>query len=92
MSSQRSAASPTTTPAELTWQPLRRQGLRTVLLFGPPEDDAPLADCDAVVVALKVRALDAVAALKSHWRLAMAGLHCQSAHRLLQVLFHIRFD
>ena len=44
---------------------LRRRGLRTVLLFGPPEDDAPLADCDAVVVALKSRALDAVAAVKS---------------------------
>jgi 3-dehydrotetronate 4-kinase len=42
----------------------RRQGLRTVLLFGPPDDAAPPGDCDAVVVALKTRALDADAAVK----------------------------
>lgn len=42
---------------------LRRQGLRTVLLFGPPSLDSALDDCDAVVVALKTRALDAGAAV-----------------------------
>lgn len=43
---------------------LRRQGLRTVLLFGPPADDVVIDDCEAVVVALKTRALDATAAVK----------------------------
>jgi 3-dehydrotetronate 4-kinase len=33
----------------------RRVGLRTILLFGEPPADAPLGDCDAVVVALKSR-------------------------------------
>ncbi len=42
----------------------RRQGLRTMLLFGPPEDDDTPRRCDAVVVALKSRALDAVSAVK----------------------------
>ena len=43
---------------------LRREGLRTTLLFGPPNPDWPVADADAVVVALKSRNLppaDAVA-------------------------------
>jgi uncharacterized protein YgbK (DUF1537 family) len=57
----------------------RRQGLRTVLLFGPPDDAAPLEDFDAVVVALKTRALDADAAVKStlaarHWLIGAAGV------------------
>lgn len=53
---------------------LRRQGLRTVLLFGPPGDHpvvspaqhhaVPFEDCEAVVVALKTRALDPAAAVK----------------------------
>jgi 3-dehydrotetronate 4-kinase len=43
---------------------LRREGLRTTLLFGPPRPDWTAADADAVVVALKSRNLppaDAVA-------------------------------
>lgn len=36
---------------------LRRNGLRTVLLFGSPDIGTELAPCDAVVVALKSRAL-----------------------------------
>jgi uncharacterized protein YgbK (DUF1537 family) len=36
---------------------LRRQGLRTLLLFGPPRPDWAAADADAVVVALKSRNL-----------------------------------
>lgn len=43
---------------------LRRQGLRTVLLFGPPADDVAISDCEAVVIALKTRALDAESAVK----------------------------
>jgi 3-dehydrotetronate 4-kinase len=43
---------------------LRRHGLRTVLLFGAPDDSMQLQDCDAVVVALKSRALDAARAVK----------------------------
>lgn len=43
---------------------LRRQGLRTVLLFGPPADDLVLDECEAVVVAVKTRALDPAAAVK----------------------------
>jgi 3-dehydrotetronate 4-kinase len=42
----------------------RRQGLRTVLLFGAPDDATRRDDCDAVVVALKTRALAAEAAVK----------------------------
>ncbi|HEX2400051.1 MAG TPA: four-carbon acid sugar kinase family protein, partial [Mycobacterium sp.] len=42
----------------------RRQGLRTVLQFGLPEDGQRLDDCDAVVVALKTRALEADTAVK----------------------------
>jgi 3-dehydrotetronate 4-kinase len=38
---------------------LRRGGMRTVLLFGAPETDQQLADCDAVVVALKTRTIPA---------------------------------
>jgi len=34
---------------------LRREGLRTTLLFGPPRPDWTVADADAVVVALKSR-------------------------------------
>lgn len=57
----------------------RRQGLRTTLLFGPPEADTPIDDCDAVVVALKSRALDAAAAVKSSlaahdWLVSDAGI------------------
>jgi 3-dehydrotetronate 4-kinase len=36
---------------------LRRQGLRTLLLFGPPRPDWAAAEADAVVVALKSRNL-----------------------------------
>ena len=43
----------------------RRQGLRTLLLFGAPDESTPIDDCDAVVVALKSRAMDAAAAVKS---------------------------
>ena len=43
---------------------LRRHGLRTVLLFGLPDDNVHLHDCDAIVVALKSRALDAGQAVK----------------------------
>lgn len=43
---------------------LRRRGLRVVLLFGPPSDDVDIRECDAVVVALKSRALDAETAVK----------------------------
>ena len=43
---------------------LRRHGLRTVLLFGLPDDTVHVGDCDAVVVALKSRALDAAEAVK----------------------------
>jgi 3-dehydrotetronate 4-kinase len=57
----------------------RRQGLRTMLLFGPPDDTAQLEDCDALVVALKTRALDAEAAVKMslgarNWLVAGAGV------------------
>ncbi|BBX32243.1 Hrp-dependent type III effector protein [Mycolicibacterium mageritense DSM 44476 = CIP 104973] len=38
---------------------LRRRGLRVMLFFGPPDDGFSATDCDAVVVALKTRALDA---------------------------------
>ncbi|MBV6759172.1 four-carbon acid sugar kinase family protein [Rhodococcus opacus] len=51
---------------------LRRGGLRTVLLFGPPDPQLRLGDCDAVVIALKTRSLPAVQAvemslLAQHW-------------------------
>ncbi|MET9224446.1 3-oxo-tetronate kinase [Lentzea sp. NPDC003310] len=36
---------------------LRRAGMRTVLRFGVPDTDVEIPDCDAVVVALKTRAL-----------------------------------
>jgi 3-dehydrotetronate 4-kinase len=57
----------------------RRQGLRTVLLFGSPDGRAPLDECDAVVVALKTRALDADVAVKSSlaardWLVSHAGV------------------
>jgi uncharacterized protein YgbK (DUF1537 family) len=42
---------------------LRRHGLRTVLLFGAPDDSVRIDDCDAVVVALKSRALPAAHAV-----------------------------
>lgn len=42
---------------------LRRHGLRTVLLFGSPDDTLQVDDCDAVVVALKSRALPAEVAV-----------------------------
>lgn len=58
---------------------LRRQGLRTVLLFGPPADDMVIEPCDAVVVALKTRALDAESAVKMslaarNWLVDEAGV------------------
>ncbi|MDV3123940.1 four-carbon acid sugar kinase family protein [Mycobacterium sp. 21AC1] len=58
---------------------LRRQGLRTVLLFGAPGEGALTDECDAVVVALKSRALDAEAAVAmslaaQHWLTAVAGV------------------
>ncbi|WP_205843691.1 3-oxo-tetronate kinase [Nakamurella deserti] len=43
---------------------LRRVGLTTVLLFGPPDDDQPLLDCNAVVVALKTRTVAAADAVE----------------------------
>jgi uncharacterized protein YgbK (DUF1537 family) len=57
----------------------RRQGLRTVLLFGLPDDGERLDDCDAVVVALKTRALEADAAVKMslaarNWLITDAGV------------------
>lgn len=56
----------------------RRQGLRTMLLFGQP-DEASVQDCDAVVVALKSRALDPGAAVKASlagrdWLVRCAGV------------------
>ena len=56
----------------------RRQGLRTVLLFGLPDETLALHDCDAIVVALKSRALDADAAVKASlaardWLVSTAG-------------------
>jgi 3-dehydrotetronate 4-kinase len=42
---------------------LRRQGLRTLLLFGPPRPDWATAGADAVVVALKSRNLPPVEAV-----------------------------
>ncbi|MEN0138674.1 MAG: 3-oxo-tetronate kinase [Rhodococcus sp. (in: high G+C Gram-positive bacteria)] len=51
---------------------LRRGGLRTVLLFGPPDPQLRLGECDAVVVALKTRSLPAEQAVEmslraQHW-------------------------
>ncbi|MFI2228659.1 3-oxo-tetronate kinase [Nocardia testacea] len=43
---------------------LRRSGLRTVLLFGPPDPRLRPPECDAVVVALKTRALPAARAVE----------------------------
>lgn len=37
----------------------RRVGLRTMLLFGAPADDASIPECDAIVVALKSRSVPA---------------------------------
>lgn len=58
---------------------LRRQGLRTVLLFGPPTGDVQVDDCDAVVVALKTRALSAGSAVSMsmaarQWLIAVMGV------------------
>ncbi|MDG4662981.1 3-oxo-tetronate kinase [Mycobacterium sp. 236(2023)] len=58
---------------------LRRQGLRTVLLFGPPADGLRLDECEAVVVALKTRALEPEAAVKMsmaarHWLIETVGV------------------
>ncbi len=58
---------------------LRRRGLRTVLLFGPPDDVVPISQCDAVVVALKSRGLDAATAVKASlaardWLVSDAGV------------------
>ena len=36
----------------------RRSGLRTIIVFGPPEADAELPEHDALVVALKTRTID----------------------------------
>ncbi|WP_049562628.1 3-oxo-tetronate kinase [Nonomuraea sp. SBT364] len=68
----------------------RRSGLRTVLLFGPPEPGAVLPGCDAVVVALKTRSVpagEAVAASRAaqDW-LAGAGV------RRLYVKYCSTFD
>ncbi|GFG53020.1 hypothetical protein CQY20_05095 [Mycolicibacterium agri] len=57
----------------------RREGLRTVLLFGPPDDATRVEDCDALVVALKTRALSAAAAVKTSlavrdWLVTDAGV------------------
>lgn len=43
---------------------LRAQGLRTVLLFGPPAADLSVPDCDAVVVATKTRSVAAADAAR----------------------------
>lgn len=43
----------------------RRQGLRTMLLFGPPDGVQNVDGYDALVVALKSRALDATSAVKA---------------------------
>jgi uncharacterized protein YgbK (DUF1537 family) len=58
---------------------LRRQGLRTVLLFGLPDGAQRVADCDAVVVALKTRTLEADIAVKMslaarNWLVTDAGV------------------
>lgn len=58
---------------------LRRHGLRTVLLFGLPDESLDIGPCDAVVVALKTRALDADAAVKMslaahHWLAGEVGV------------------
>ncbi|OZC42528.1 hypothetical protein CH286_25560 [Rhodococcus sp. WWJCD1] len=58
---------------------LRRHGLRTVLLFGLPEESVDVGSCDAVVVALKTRSLDAEAAVKMslaahHWLAGEVGI------------------
>jgi uncharacterized protein YgbK (DUF1537 family) len=42
---------------------LRRAGLRTVLLFGEPDAQQPLPECDAVAVALKSRTIPATEAV-----------------------------
>jgi len=42
---------------------LRRAGLRTVLLFGVPDEADPLPECDAAVVALKSRTIAAAEAV-----------------------------
>ncbi|MEV4114529.1 3-oxo-tetronate kinase [Nonomuraea sp. NPDC049695] len=46
---------------------LRRSGLRTVLLFGPPRPATAVPDCDAVVVALKTRSVPAQEAVTASW-------------------------
>lgn len=58
---------------------LRREGLRTVLLFGLPDGAPRLDDCDAVVVALKTRTLEADIAVKMslaarNWLVTDAGV------------------
>ncbi|GAA2143917.1 3-oxo-tetronate kinase [Actinomadura napierensis] len=45
---------------------LRRSGLSTALLFGPPDDESVLPDCDAVVVALKTRTAPRAQAISQH--------------------------
>ncbi|MFD4669939.1 3-oxo-tetronate kinase [Lentzea sp. NPDC058450] len=60
---------------------LRRAGLRTVLRFGVPGPDAVLPDCDAVVVALKTRALPADEAVAQSVR-ARRWLAAQGVQRL----------
>lgn len=45
---------------------LRRSGLSTALLFGPPGDESVLPDCDAVVVALKTRTAPRAEAIAQH--------------------------
>lgn len=58
---------------------LRRHGLRTLLLFGLPDEGMVIGPCDAVVVALKTRALDADAAVEMslsahHWLVRNVGV------------------
>ncbi|MFD4638165.1 3-oxo-tetronate kinase [Lentzea sp. NPDC058436] len=60
---------------------LRRAGMRVVLRFGLPNAETRLPDCDAVVVALKTRALPAAEAV-AHTLHARRWLASQGADRL----------
>lgn len=44
---------------------LRRSGISTALVFGVPDPDIPVPDCDAVVVALKTRTAPAAEAVQA---------------------------
>ncbi|WP_268957185.1 four-carbon acid sugar kinase family protein [Mycolicibacterium mageritense] len=70
---------------------LRRRGLRVMLFFGPPDDGFSATDCDAVVVALKTRALDAgtaVAMSLAAQRWLVDVVHVRTV--LLQILLDVR--